>query len=100
PLESFLQSDYNPQEYLEQLGNQQIVEGLLKLLESKPDYQKVIILRYGLNDGTEMTLQEVGDKLGGLTRERIRQIEYKCLNIFRGNIGQFLGKIKPDKPKC
>jgi RNA polymerase sigma factor (sigma-70 family) len=94
PLESFLQSDYNPQEYLEQLGNQQIVEGLLKLLESKPRSQQVIILRYGLNDGIQRSLQEIGDRFG-LTRERIRQIEDKSLKIFRKNRVQFLGKIKP-----
>lgn len=94
PLESFLQSDYNPEEYLEQLGNQQIVQGLLKLLESKPRSQQVIILRYGLNDGIQRSLQEIGDRFG-LTRERIRQIEDKCLKIFRGNRVQFLGEIKP-----
>lgn len=94
PLESFLQSDYNPQEYLEQLGNQEIVEGLLKLLESKPRSQQVIILRYGLNDGIQRSLQEIGDRFG-LTRERIRQIEDKSLKIFRKNRVQFLGKIQP-----
>ncbi len=89
-----MKEDYNPQEYLEQLGNQQIVQGLLKLLESKPRSQQVIILRYGLNDGIQRSLQEIGDRFG-LTRERIRQIEDKSLKIFRKNRVQFLGKIKP-----
>lgn len=39
---------------------------------------QVIRLRYGLDDGTERTLEEVGEYFG-VTRERIRQIEIKAL---------------------
>ena len=40
--------------------------------------QKIIRLRYGIDDGKERTLAEVGDILG-VTRERVRQLEIKIL---------------------
>lgn len=43
-----------------------------------PREARVIKLRFGLDDGTTYTLEEVGQKFG-LTRERIRQIEGKAL---------------------
>ena len=42
----------------------------------------ILILRYGLNKNGPMTLDEIG-KGYGLTRERIRQIEYKALGKLR-----------------
>ena len=47
-----------------------------------PREQKVIQLRYGLLDGQERTLEEVGETFG-LTRERIRQIEKKAMRDLR-----------------
>lgn len=43
---------------------------------------EVIILRYGLTDGTPKTLDEIG-KVYGVTRERIRQIESKVMSKLR-----------------
>lgn len=43
----------------------------------------MIELRFGIRDGSEHTLEEIGDFLGGLTRERIRQIEGRALQILR-----------------
>jgi RNA polymerase primary sigma factor len=44
--------------------------------------QRVIRLRFGLDDGNARTLEEVG-RLFGLTRERIRQIEVQALRKLR-----------------
>jgi RNA polymerase primary sigma factor len=44
--------------------------------------RKIIELRFGLKDGRARTLEEVGDRFG-VTRERIRQIEFKTLAKLR-----------------
>ena len=54
-------------------------EQIHKLLDTLTEREKgVIELRYGIDDGTQRTLEEVG-KHFGVTRERIRQIEGKAL---------------------
>ena len=44
--------------------------------------RKVLVLRFGLEDGHQRTLEEVGQEFG-VTRERIRQIEAKALRQLR-----------------
>jgi len=56
---------------------------LADLLDELPLREaQVLRLRFGLNDGNEYTLEEVGQKFG-LTRERIRQIESNALRHLR-----------------
>ena len=56
---------------------------LLQVIETlTPREQKVIRLRYGLDDSHPRTLEEVGKKFN-VTRERIRQIEAKALRKLR-----------------
>jgi len=47
-----------------------------------PREERIIKMRFGLEDGTEHTLEEVGQNFG-VTRERIRQIEAKALRKLR-----------------
>ncbi len=56
------------------------VEDVLNTLT--PRERRVIQLRFGLNDGHQRTLEEVGKRFA-LTRERIRQIEVRALHKLR-----------------
>jgi RNA polymerase primary sigma factor len=59
------------------------VQGILKDLD--PREQKILKMRFGLEDGVTHTLEEVGAEFG-VTRERIRQIESKALERIREHI--------------
>lgn len=61
------------------LLREQLDEVLKTLTERE---QRVLRLRFGLDDGRQRTLEEVGQKFG-VTRERIRQIEAKTLRKLR-----------------
>ena len=61
------------------LLKEQLVEVLSTLTERE---QKVLRLRFGLDDGRARTLEEVGKEFN-VTRERIRQIEAKALRKLR-----------------
>jgi RNA polymerase primary sigma factor len=52
------------------------------LKELTPREERIIMMRFGLEDGSEHSLEEVGQTFA-LTRERIRQIEAKALRKLR-----------------
>ncbi len=70
----------NPLEYTEGQIFREEIESVLQTLT--PRDEKVIRLRYGLDDNRARTLEEVG-KAFGVTRERIRQIEAKAIRRLR-----------------
>lgn len=68
--------------------DQAVTRALLKdliheiLVDLSDREQKILNMRFGLEDGMQHTLEEVG-KVFGVTRERIRQIEAKALEKIR-----------------
>lgn len=54
------------------------------LADLTPREQKILSMRFGLDDGITYTLEEVGQEFK-VTRERIRQIEAKSLERIRGH---------------
>ena len=75
--------DENAKSPSENIIQMMLKEQLLAVIETlTPREQKVIRLRYGLDDAHPRTLEEVGKEFN-VTRERIRQIEAKALKKLR-----------------
>jgi RNA polymerase primary sigma factor len=70
----------SPAEAVININLREQTDAVLKTLT--PREEKVIKMRFGLDDGSEHTLEEVGQSFA-VTRERIRQIEAKALRKLR-----------------
>jgi RNA polymerase primary sigma factor len=70
----------SPVEAVINLNLKEETESVLKTLT--PREEKIIKMRFGVGDGSEHTLEEVGQNFA-VTRERIRQIEAKALRKLR-----------------
>ena len=70
----------SPSDAVISLNLKEQTESVLKSLT--PREEKVIKMRFGVGDGSEHTLEEVGQNFA-VTRERIRQIEAKALRKLR-----------------
>jgi RNA polymerase primary sigma factor len=70
----------SPSDAVINLSLKEQTSSVLKTLT--PREEKVIKMRFGLDDGSEHTLEEVGQSFA-VTRERIRQIEAKALRKLR-----------------
>lgn len=70
----------------EQVFSQLAKEDLRRIIEENPRIRSreksIIILRFGLEDDRQRSLEEVG-KVFGITRERVRQLEIKTLKKLR-----------------
>ena len=76
-IEDFIPStDDDPEEIAYKMALNETIKEVLATLT--PREQKVLELRFGLNDNKIFTLDEIGQMLG-VTRERIRQIENKAI---------------------
>lgn len=65
------------------LENVERFEKVSSWLEQLSEQEKrIIVLRYGLDDGDPQTLQAIGKRFG-VTRERVRQVESKALEKLR-----------------
>jgi RNA polymerase primary sigma factor len=81
-LEDFIQ-DEEAGVPVDEAGRQLLRRELMSVLKSlTPREERVITLRFGLDDGRPRTLEELGKEFN-VTRERIRQIEAKALRKLR-----------------
>lgn len=71
------QSQITPESYLLDYAKIEVITEVLNRTLN-PRETQVIILRYGLMDGTEYTLADIGEKLR-ISRERVRQIEGEAI---------------------
>jgi RNA polymerase nonessential primary-like sigma factor len=70
----------SPEHFTTQESLRQDLDGLLA--ELTPQQRDVISLRFGLEDGNELSLAKVGQRLN-LSRERVRQLEHQALAHLR-----------------
>ena len=77
-LSDFIEDKHavNPEKYMRDNAVKEIVDLMLRGLPEREE--KILRMRFGLDDGIPKTLEEVG-KACNVTRERIRQIEAKAL---------------------
>ncbi|MFE4105366.1 RNA polymerase sigma factor, RpoD/SigA family [Almyronema epifaneia] len=80
-LQELLEDDgASPEDFTVQESLRQDIRGMLS--ELTPQQQEVITLRFGLNDGNELSLAKVGQRMS-ISRERVRQLEQQALKHLR-----------------
>ncbi len=81
-LGDFIEDDKTPTAS-DSVASTMLKEQIARVLDTlTPREEKVLRLRYGIDDGRPRTLEEVGKEFN-VTRERIRQIEAKALRKLR-----------------
>ena len=77
-LEQFVADTNQPSMY-DRVSRELLKDAVVDVLETlSPREKKVLVMRFGLDDGKPKTLEEVGKEFN-VTRERIRQIEAKAI---------------------
>jgi RNA polymerase nonessential primary-like sigma factor len=80
-LQDLLEDDgASPETYATQESLRQDLEGMLS--ELTPQQREVLVLRFGLQDGNELSLAKVGQRMN-ISRERVRQLERQALDHLR-----------------
>lgn len=83
-IEEFVASTDRSQ--LEEIIDRETLDAMERVFNGLSEQQRrVIVLRFGLGTEPSMTLREVAERLG-LSRERIRQVEYRALQAMRQRI--------------
>ncbi|EFJ41698.1 hypothetical protein VOLCADRAFT_109400 [Volvox carteri f. nagariensis] len=78
----------------EAFGSDSMRADVESMLEGLSDREACVLrLRFGLEDGVEWTLEDIGSRLG-VTRERIRQLEAKALRKLQVKTIDVTGKLK------
>ena len=65
------------------------IDDLLKILTERE--RRILKLRYGLSDGYTYTIEEIA-RLFDLTREQVREIETRAVNILKS---QYRAPVEP-----
>ncbi|NJN87632.1 MAG: RNA polymerase sigma factor, RpoD/SigA family [Leptolyngbyaceae cyanobacterium SL_7_1] len=90
-LQELLEDDGpSPESFAVQESLRQDIEGMLA--ELTPQQREVLTLRYGLNDGRELSLAKVGERMN-ISRERVRQLERQALDHLRRRKAQIRGYL-------
>jgi RNA polymerase primary sigma factor len=88
--------DENATSPYENLEDKTVVNMLQDMVKHLDEREATILrFRFGLDGGTEKTLEEVGEKFG-VTRERVRQIQNLALKKLRKMIEKLEANKKPD----
>jgi RNA polymerase nonessential primary-like sigma factor len=80
----------SPETYAAQESLRQDLNGMLS--ELTPQQREVLTLRFGLNDGKELSLAKVGERMS-ISRERVRQLERQALDHLRRRKAQVRGYL-------
>ncbi|ESA33357.1 rna polymerase sigma factor [Leptolyngbya sp. Heron Island J] len=80
----------SPEDYTVQQSLRQDIRNMLT--ELTPQQKEVINLRFGLIDGTQLSLAKVGQRMG-ISRERVRQLEQQALKHLRRRKATFQGYL-------
>ncbi|MEA5466530.1 RNA polymerase sigma factor, RpoD/SigA family [Leptothoe sp. PORK10 BA2] len=90
-LQELLEDDTaSPEDYTMQQSLRQDIRNMLT--ELTPQQKEVINLRFGLTDGTQLSLAKVGQRMG-ISRERVRQLEQQALKHLRRRKATFQGYL-------
>jgi RNA polymerase nonessential primary-like sigma factor len=90
-LQELLEDDgISPETFTAQEALKQDIRNLLS--ELTPQQKEVISLRYGLEDGNELSLAKVGTRMN-ISRERVRQLEQQALKHLRRRKASMHGYI-------
>ena len=90
-LRDLLEDDgASPETYAAQESLRQDLNGMLS--ELTPQQREVLVLRFGLNDGKELSLAKVGERMN-ISRERVRQLERQALDHLRRRKAQVRGYL-------